>query len=200
MNDGVAPHSIADPPARRSFLVGAAAVVVSVFAAIFPFAAGLGVFFDPLRRRGGGQGAAGNAPGDADFVRICPLDSLPGDGVPHEFPITADLADAWTRVRGQRVGSVFVARQEKNGQPTVTAFTAACPHLGCAVEFDTAERHFACPCHESAFAMNGDKLFGPSLRGLDPLEAKLVDHAGTKEIWAKFERFKAGIAEREPIG
>jgi Rieske Fe-S protein len=72
--------------------------------------------------------------------------------------------------------------------------------LGCAVEFDAAEDRFGCPCHESAFAKNGEKLFGPSLRGLDPLEVKLIDEGGTQEVWVAFQRFRAGIAERMPVG
>ena len=36
---------------RRNFLVAAAAVVIGGFVTIFPFAAGLGVLFDPLRRK-----------------------------------------------------------------------------------------------------------------------------------------------------
>jgi Rieske Fe-S protein len=112
----------------------------------------------------------------------------------------ADVADAWTRTAGQRIGSVFLARTEADGKPRVTAFTATCPHLGCAVEFDAAGDRFECPCHESAFARDGRKLFGPSLRGLDPLDVKLVDDQGTQEIWVGFQRFRAGIAERIPVG
>ncbi|MEX0611952.1 MAG: hypothetical protein WD229_07510, partial [Pirellulales bacterium] len=62
------------------------------------------------------------------------------------------------------------------------------------------EDRFECPCHESAFAKDGQKLFGPSLRGLDPLEVKLVNDNGTQEIWVEFQRFRSGVAERIPVG
>jgi menaquinol-cytochrome c reductase iron-sulfur subunit len=183
---------------RRSFLSRLAAGLVAGVLVVFPFAAGWGVLLHPLRRR---TPAEKDEPLDmAGFVRICPLESLPADGVPHEFVVTADVADAWTRSPGQRIGSLFLTRATADGEPRVIAFTATCPHLGCAVEFDAADGRFECPCHESAFAKNGEKLFGPSLRGLDPLEVKLVGDAGAMEVWVEFQQFRAGIEERTPIG
>ena len=88
-------------------------------------------------------------------------------------------------------------------QPTARRsprFTSVCPHLGCAVEFDGPAGEFECPCHDSAFAKDGEKLFGPSLRGLDPLAVKLVESDGTKEIWVECDRFRTGIAERMLVG
>jgi Rieske Fe-S protein len=114
--------------------------------------------------------------------------------------VTTDLVDAWTHATGQRVGSVFLARTDAEGKPQVTALSATCPHLGCAVEFDTGDNQFECPCHESGFRNDGAKLFGPSLRGLDPLEVKLIDRDGTQEVWVSYQRFRAGVAERIPVG
>jgi nitrite reductase/ring-hydroxylating ferredoxin subunit len=199
MNHGDTNTDVEGATARRSFLTSFGAAVVSGILVLFPFAAGWGVAIHPLRRRNGPT-ENGASPGGAGFARICTLEALPGDGLPHEFVVTANIADAWTRAPGQRVGSVFVARTDAGGKPQVTAFTATCPHLGCAVEFDAAEDRFGCPCHESAFAKNGEKLFGPSLRGLDPLEVKLIDEGGTQEVWVAFQRFRAGIAERMPVG
>jgi Rieske Fe-S protein len=135
----------------------------------------------------------------AGLVRICPLESVPADGVPHPFVVVADVVDAWTRAAGQRIGEVFLTRSEKDGKPHVIAFTATCPHLGCTVEFDATAGHYECPCHESGFAVDGKKLFGPSLRGLDPLDVKLKGDGGAEEVWVRFEAFRAGIAERIPV-
>ena len=198
MNHGDTIRDLHDATPRRSFLTRFCASVAAGILVLFPFAAGWGLLFDPLRRRNR-PNEKGDALGAAGFARICPLDSLPADGVPHEFVVTADVADAWTRAPGQRIGSVFLARTDDGGKPQVTAFTATCPHLGCAVEFDAAESRFECPCHESAFAKDGQKLIGPSLRNLDPLEVKLVDDQGTQEVWVDFQRFRAGIAERIPV-
>jgi menaquinol-cytochrome c reductase iron-sulfur subunit len=187
-----------DPNARRSFFTRLAATTIGGMAAIFPFAAGWGVASDPLRRKDDGPKADG---GDdtAGFVRICPLESLPADGAPHDFVVTADVVDAWTRAVNQRIGEVFLIRTDVGGTPNVTAFTATCPHLGCTVEFNAAGGRFECPCHESGFGNDGHKMFGPSLRGLDPLTVKLVDDNGAQQIWVQFQRFRAGIAERIPV-
>jgi Rieske Fe-S protein len=186
-----------DSSERRSFLTRSVAAVTGLILALFPFAAGLGVALHPLFRRGKPKNGAG-AVGAPDFVRVCPLDSLPADGLPHEFVVTADVSDAWTRLAGQRIGSVFLTRANAGSQPQLTAFTATCPHLGCAVEYDASQQRFECPCHESGFAKDGQKLFGPSLRGLDPLEVRLVDDSGAQEVWVEFKRFRAGVAERIP--
>jgi nitrite reductase/ring-hydroxylating ferredoxin subunit len=199
MNHGEAIPAVDDASERRSFLARFTAALIGGLLVLFPFAAGGGVLFHPLRRRRKPSEPA-EALDTTRFVRITALDALPADGLPHEFVVTADVADAWTRAAGQRIGSVFLARTEADGKPQVKAFTATCPHLGCAVEFDAAEERFECPCHESGFAKDGQKLFGPSLRGLDPLEVKLVDAGGSQEVWVDFQRFRAGVAERIPIG
>ena len=187
-------------PQRRSFLIRFAASVFGAIIVLFPFVAGSGVLLSPLRRRRKtADGDAVNATQQEGFVRICPLDALSADGVPRPYAVTMDVVDAWTRSRGQRVGSVFLTRSEAEAGPQVTAFTAACPHLGCAVEFDADNDRYECPCHESGFAKDGVKMFGPSLRGLDPLEVKLVDNDGTSEVWVAFQYFRAGVAERIPV-
>jgi Rieske Fe-S protein len=192
-----APTDSSDPP-RRSFLTRFAALIAGGIVAIFPFAAGWGVLFDPLRRTGDKR--SGEEPRAAGFTRVCPLDALTVDGPPQAFAVTTDVVDAWTHATGQRVGSVFLSRTDADGSAKVTALSATCPHLGCTVEFDTGESQFACPCHESAFSKDGRQLFGPSRRGLDPLEVKLVDSDSGQEVWVAFQRFRAGVPERIPVG
>jgi menaquinol-cytochrome c reductase iron-sulfur subunit len=184
------------PGERRSFFTKAAAIVVGAIVAIFPFAAGLGVLLDPLRRRA----TANHAEEAVQFVRLGPLDILRADGIPHQFALTDDVADAWTRSPAQRVGSAFLMRTDSPAGPKITALSSVCPHLGCAVDFNGKAGEFECPCHASAFAEDGKKLYGPSLRGLDPLEVKLVENDGKQEIWVECARFRAGIAERILVG
>ena len=190
MQKDVASKTPADSGERRSFFARLAAIITGGIVALFPFAAGWGVITNPLRRS-----RSTSPDDDASFVRVTPLDALPTDGMPREFAVVADATDAWTHAPAQRIGAVFLARSAKNPND-VTAFTAACPHLGCAVEFDAAKKEFECPCHKSGFAMDGAKLFGPSRRGLDSLPVKIEDKAGSKEVLVKFERFKGGIAEK----
>jgi Rieske Fe-S protein len=185
---------LAEPQERRSFLTRTAAIVVGGIVAVFPFAAGLGVLLDPLRRRGKGAADAVN------FVRIGPLDVLPADGIPHQFALTDDVVDAWTRSPGQHIGTAFLARTDTDKGPQISAFSSVCPHLGCAVDYHQPTGEFECPCHASAFAKDGRRLYGPSLRGLDPLAVKLVANGNQQEIWVERARFRAGVAERMLVG
>lgn len=41
-----------------------------------------------------------------------------------------------------------------------------CPHLGCALMWNKAERSWDCPCHGSRFSENGQLLDGPAQQGL----------------------------------
>jgi Rieske Fe-S protein len=194
-------HHTVQPRERRSFFARTAAVVAGAVLAVFPFAAGSGVLFDPLRRKRSEDDGASNGDTElAGYTRIGPLDALPADGKPHQFVVTADTSDAWTQTRGQRIGMVFLQREDADGKAKISAFTAACPHLGCAVEFDAADDQYECPCHVSGFAKDGRKLFGPSLRDLDALDVKLVDKDGRQEVWVAFQQFRAGIAERIAVG
>jgi menaquinol-cytochrome c reductase iron-sulfur subunit len=180
---------------RRSFLSTCGAIGAGTLVAAFPFAAGWRVVTAPGRS----NTDSSEAGGDEGFVRVCPLDAVAADGTPHAFPVVADVVDAWTRAPNQRIGEVFLSRSDKDGKPHVLALTAACPHLGCAVEFSGANGQFECPCHASGFAKDGKKLFGPSLRGLDELDVKLEEQGGATEVWVRFERFRAGVAERIPV-
>ena len=48
--------------------------------------------------------------------------------------------------------------------------SAVCPHLGCVVHWNGAERSWDCPCHGSRFdAYEGTRLNGPADRGLSPV-------------------------------
>ena len=42
-----------------------------------------------------------------------------------------------------------------------------CPHLGCMVSWNSAEKSWDCPCHGSRFSAQGELLEGPSVRDLE---------------------------------
>ncbi len=60
----------------------------------------------------------------------------------------------------------------------VLALSQACPHLGCALEWDDAAGLFVCPCHASQFAPDGTCLTGPAPRGMDRLIVRALDAQG----------------------
>lgn len=45
--------------------------------------------------------------------------------------------------------------------------SAVCPHLGCIVNWNAAEKSWDCPCHGSRFDTNGAILHGPAVKKLE---------------------------------
>ena len=185
-----------DPPAddRRGFLKKVGAVAAGTAAAIIPVMAGLVFFLDPARRgnfiplsrRKDGGGS------DDGFIRVAPLSALPDDGSPQRFTVITDQADAWNYFPDQRVGNVFL---RKISADNVIAFNETCPHLGCSVEYDPAapkNEAFRCPCHASAFALDGKKSNAIPPRDLDTLEAQV--RGG--EVWVRYQKFISGTPDK----
>jgi menaquinol-cytochrome c reductase iron-sulfur subunit len=176
---------------RRNFIVEAAAVIIGGIVGLFPVVAGLGVIFDPLLRKKKGPGGKEVGGG---FVRIANFDALPTDGQPQQFPVIADRLDAWNYFPNERIGSVFVRRV---GENDVQVFNSVCPHLGCLVSYAEGKGNFHCPCHNSAFQVDGEKIDNPakpnpSPRALDSLDVDSERLAESGEIWVKFQNFYTG--------
>jgi len=55
--------------------------------------------------------------------------------------------------------------------------SAACPHAGCVVAWNSLEQCWDCPCHGSQFAPDGSVLNGPSFGPLAPVEGVSQDAA-----------------------
>lgn len=176
------------PPPRRSFLVAAAAVVTGAIVSLTPLAAGIAYFLDPLlKRRPTMRGA------DAEgFLQVANLTELPDDGTPLRFALSADKIDAWNLFRNQTIGTVYLRKLAG----TVVAFNDTCPHLGCKVDYKASNKTFFCPCHASAFSLDGEKTNAIPPRGLDTLEVK-VD--ADSRVWVKYQNFQRGVAAKEVI-
>lgn len=48
--------------------------------------------------------------------------------------------------------------------------SAVCPHLGCLVHWNGAEKTWDCPCHGSRFSKEGKVMHGPAVSDLEPIE------------------------------
>jgi Rieske Fe-S protein len=48
----------------------------------------------------------------------------------------------------------------------LVALSARCTHLGCTVLYNAGKREFDCPCHRSAYALDGSVLRGPAVEPL----------------------------------
>jgi Rieske Fe-S protein len=55
--------------------------------------------------------------------------------------------------------------------------SATCPHLGCIVHWNQAEKSWDCPCHGSRFTAKGDVINGPANTSLAPVGSKELREA-----------------------
>ncbi len=127
-------------------------------------------------------------------IDIAAAADIVAGAAPVRLPIIASgVRDAWNTSEDVAVGSCWV---RKDGAGKITAFTSVCPHLGCSVSYSERSSDFRCPCHNSAFGVDGSKKDnGPAKRGLDPL-AVTVEGGRLK---VRFQRFRNDISEREPV-
>lgn len=191
MTDPVSPATsphIPGEPTRRSFLYKAWTAVVGGVVGLFPLVAGVAMFLDPLRKR-----AAGGGDAKEGFIKVGMLEAVPGDGTPARFTVIVERKqDAWTTYLNVPVGAVYV---RKNDKGEYVAFSVTCPHLGCAVDFLPGRQQYLCPCHDSAFDINGTRTNKTPPRDMDTLEID-KDKLAKGEIWIKYQDFRTGHEDK----
>lgn len=64
------------------------------------------------------------------------------------------------KIDGKRIG-VF---QDEEG--TLHIINTTCTHMGCELNWNSAERSWDCPCHGSRFTYKGDIIEGPAVESL----------------------------------
>jgi len=57
---------------------------------------------------------------------------------------------------------------DEHGKKTV--LSAVCPHMGCIVRWNEAEKTWDCPCHGSRFRATGEVITGPAETNLEPVK------------------------------
>jgi Rieske Fe-S protein len=103
------------------------------------------------------------------------------------------VSDAWTTAHDVAIGAAFVRRPEP---AKVEALSATCPHFGCPVSYETAAKTFLCPCHNSRWNDDGERLPDVAAkRGLDPLAIEIRD-GRLRLTWVAY---KLDIADREKV-
>jgi menaquinol-cytochrome c reductase iron-sulfur subunit len=180
---------------RRGFIASLIAAVAGGIAGLAPLAAGLRMFASPLLPRAGDKGgdSSREGKGKKPFLRVASLDSIPNDGTPVQVPVIADLVDAWNKLPHQPIGAVYL---RKAADGTVACFNAICPHAGCFVGFAAERKVFQCPCHTSAFTLEGTAIQpSPSPRDMDALEVdrQRLDQG---EVWVRFTSYLPGKTEQ----
>ncbi len=178
---------------RRGFLAELLAFFTGTLIVLAPLAAGIGFFFDPLLRKSRKKNDGGDSRRDADgFLRVTSVASLPAGGIPQTFTVYDDSVDAWNKFPNQPIGRVFL-RKLPDG--SVTAFNVRCPHLGCSIDYRASQNDYFCPCHLSAFNLDGQKINEIPPRGMDSLDVKLKNG----DVWVKFQYFKAASPDKIPV-
>lgn len=72
-----------------------------------------------------------------------------------------------------REGTPIAAYRDAEGE--LHTQSAVCPHMGCVVDFNPAERSWDCPCHGSRFHADGEVFDGPAIEGLSTIEDLKAD-------------------------
>ena len=182
---------------RRNFLYAFASVVIGAMIGVIPVVLGIVSFLNPLSRKRKIPVAFAEAEGTAaapEMVRVCSLEALAENGTPQRFPVIDNQIDAWNFTPSQPVGSLYI--QRLSGED-LRIFNTTCPHAGCSVSCDG--KTYNCPCHNSAFNLDGSKLTAesgrenPSPRDLDTLEFNILDG----DVWVKFQNFYTGREHKE---
>jgi thiosulfate dehydrogenase [quinone] large subunit len=158
---------------REVVLSGAVtAAVASVSLVIGGLAAGLG------RLAGGTAGTntgPGLQPGAGPAQTATAAPSHPATAAPGSAPPGTAIGPA----RDVPVGQAASFTDPSSGDPSIViqptsgtfvAFDAVCPHAGCPVGYDPAQKVIICPCHGSQFnAGTGAVEVGPATTGLRKL-------------------------------
>jgi nitrite reductase/ring-hydroxylating ferredoxin subunit len=148
---------------------------------------GVAFICSPLRRRGREDRFEG-------LARLSQLEV----GVPRWFAIIQDRTDAWVKYPREPAGAVWLIRQPAGSATPVIALTSECPHLGCAVNITADKNGFLCPCHTSAFDLEGIPKNAVPPRPMDRLEVQLTTDEDP-EVRVKFQRFRTQAAEKVPL-
>lgn len=116
-----------------------------------------------------------------DPSRIKPV-AQAAEAVKHQFEVGAhmvgDRLKAWLRTQKVEAGDGAVMREGTNSLAVYNdgkklhVLSPVCPHAGCYVKFNRAEKSWDCPCHGSRFAGDGTLLSGPAVSDL----ARLPEH------------------------
>ena len=102
------------------------------------------------------------------WVDAADMTQLP-KGTPKEVTFRINKVDGW-KVSSEKTTAWVL----KTADDQAIAFAPQCTHLGCAYHWDDSSKNFVCPCHTSAFAIDGRVLSGPAPRPLDRYQVRIA--------------------------
>ena len=151
---------------RRALLTGGAAVAASMV---------IGAGVEHMVEQSAAQGPNQHGP------VLPPLVAKDASTTWFFVTTVAELGDkAWRFATGTIVGYVIHADKDADAQDRgkIIAMSAACTHMGCIVQWQSADRKFNCPCHGRKFTEYGKiDNAGPGyyVYPLPRLETKVVN-------------------------
>ncbi|MBZ0277624.1 MAG: Rieske 2Fe-2S domain-containing protein [Anaerolineae bacterium] len=89
-------------------------------------------------------------------------------------------------------GRFYLVRQTDGG---FLALYQKCTHLGCAVPWNPEAGRFICPCHASAFEMEGAVENPPAPRPLDRFPVTITDGVISVDTGTRIERDQISAAD-----
>ena len=104
----------------------------------------------------------------AGWTEATDIAKLPPSGSPAEVIFERVRKDSW-RVSTEKASAWIVKKSDQE----VVAYAPSCTHLGCAYKWDDSSKNFICPCHTSAFSIDGKVLTGPAPRPLDRYDVRV---------------------------
>lgn len=187
-NDSIIGNDQSNEDTKRRAFIAKTTFGVSAACAVLPLASGIPSILDPI------HDSTDNQPSEEPWSKVALLTNVPEDGTPAKFSVTLEkVTDAWTTLRDVPVGAVYLVRKGN----LIKAFNLKCPHLGCAIDYRGNKGDFFCPCHNSAFDLDGSisNPDSPSPRGMDELETKTEEGF----VWIRFKQFRPNLKERIPV-
>lgn len=153
--------------------------------------------------------------GQRDFRRVARLSEVLQKGKIasntgkriYEALVRDTRRDAWTVYPNEVLGRIWLVLDPKeklnpaHPDSALVAFTSICPHLGCAIGYQSQTEEFVCPCHAGVFDLAGQVLKGPPPRPMDRLQVRLVpDPSGKGDyfIEVRYQEFLPDQSESIP--
>lgn len=122
---------------------------------------------------------------------VGPVSEFSSRSKPVARTIQIEQVDGWRKEVYER--TVYVTKCKDS---EVCVLSSVCPHLGCTVPWVEEKNAFLCPCHGATFSSDGQRISGPSLRGMDNLETTTQDG----QLMVRFQYFRQLISDKEVIG
>ncbi len=94
--------------------------------------------------------------------KFLPADKLSG---------LADLAPSEARVVRLEGETVALYKGEDG---VIHALSPTCPHMGCHVSWNSAEKSWDCPCHGARYAIDGTMITGPAAHDLERINIRAL--------------------------